>query len=238
MRSSPRSPRRRATAIAGRLRSTCAARSHRIATTIEGATALDVETGWTRYEPAAETALDAAIVRALVRGSQERERYAFFSVVGHELRTPLASICGYLETLQSGETDRATRERFVRIAHAESLRMTRLLEGMFEVSLLDLSAPFARPAHGRLDTALAGAALACARTAAKRGVTLRVPELVETPVAIDADRLMLVLINLIDNAVKHGSAGGRVEVRVGIATPRTVQLTVDDDGGGVCRRRS
>jgi signal transduction histidine kinase len=205
----------------------------RIAATIEGVTALDVETGWTRYEPHGEPQLDAAIERALVRGSQERERYAFFSAVGHELRTPLASICGYLETLLSGEPDRATRERFVRIAHTESLRMTRLLEGMFEVSLLDLSATFALPARGLLDAALAGAAVACARGAAKRAVTLHVPVLPETAVGIDADRLMLVLINLIDNAVKHGRHGGRVEVDVRDGTPRTVLLTVDDDGPGL-----
>jgi signal transduction histidine kinase len=205
----------------------------RIAATIEGVTALDVETGWTRYEPASEPALDAAIARALVRGSQERERYAFFSAVGHELRTPLASICGYLETLLSGETDRATRERFVRIAHIESLRMTRLLEGLFEVSLLDLSATFALPARGLLDTALAGAADACAQGAAKRAVTLHIPVLSATPVGIDADRLMLVLINLIDNAVRHGRHGGRVDVHVHHATPRTVLLTVDDDGPGL-----
>jgi signal transduction histidine kinase len=210
----------------------------RIAAKIEGVTALDVETGWTRYEAANEPALDAAIARALVRGSQERERYAFFSAVGHELRTPLASICGYLETLLSGEPDRATRERFVRIAHTESLRMTRLLEGMFEVSLLDLSASFALPARGLLDRALAGAAVACARGAAKRAVTMDVPVLPETPVGIDADRLTLVLINLIDNAIKHGRRGGRVEVCVCDATPRTVLLTVDDDGPGLAAAQS
>jgi signal transduction histidine kinase len=80
---------------------------------------------------------------------QERERYAFFSAVGHELRTPLASIRGYLETLL-GRRRRSGDARALRgIAHGESLRLTRLLEGMFEISLLDLSATFPPAASGR-----------------------------------------------------------------------------------------
>ncbi len=62
---------------------------------------------------------------------------------------------------------------------------------------------------------------------------MRVAALPPTPVAIDADRLMLVLINLIDNAIKHGRRGGRVEVGIDLAAPRTVTIAVDDDGPGI-----
>jgi signal transduction histidine kinase len=205
----------------------------RIAATVEGLTALDVDAGWTRYDVRSARGIDAAVARALVRGAQERERYAFFSAVGHELRTPLASIRGYLETLLTDDTDRATRQRFVRIAHGESLRLTRLLEGMFEISLLDLSATFPQPAGGELDVALAGAADASAALAAKHGIEVRVAALPPTAVAVDGDRLMLVLINLIDNAVKHGRRGGRVEVAAHLDSPRTVTVVVDDDGPGI-----
>jgi two-component system phosphate regulon sensor histidine kinase PhoR len=203
----------------------------RIATTVEGLTRLDVDAGWTRFD--AGTAIGDAIERALVRGAQERERYAFFSAVGHELRTPLASIRGYLETLLADDVDAATRKRFVGIAYGESLRLTRLLEGMFEISLLDLSATFPLHANGSLDVALAGVADACASVAAARRVTLAVPTLAPTPVAIDGDRLMLVLINLVDNAIKHGRDGGTVRVSVELAHPRAVIVAVDDDGPGV-----
>jgi signal transduction histidine kinase len=205
----------------------------RIAATVEGLTGLDVDAGWTRYDVRSARGIDAAIARALVRGAQERERYAFFSAVGHELRTPLASIRGYLETLLAEDTDRATRRRFVRIAYAESLRLTRLLEGMFEISLLDLSATFALPASGALDAALAGAADASAALAATHGTQVRVAAIPATPVAIDGDRLMLVLINLIANGIKHGRRGGRVEVAAELDSPRTVTIAVDDDGPGI-----
>ena len=205
----------------------------RIAATIEGLTALDVDAGWTRYDVRAAPGIEEAIERALVRGAQERERYAFFSVVGHELRTPLASIRGYLETLLADDTDRATRRHFVRIAHGESLRLTRLLEGMFEISLLDLSAPFVRPASGALEIAVNGAFDASAALAAQHGIDLHVGAIPPTPVAIDGDRLTLVLINLIANAIKHGRRGGRVAVEADLRSTRTVTIAVDDDGPGI-----
>jgi signal transduction histidine kinase len=205
----------------------------RIAATVEGLTALDVDAGWTRYDVQSARGIDAAVAQALVRGAQERERYAFFSAVGHELRTPLASIRGYLETLLAEDTDRATRRRFVQIAHGESLRLTRLLEGMFEISLLDLSATFPLPASGALELALSGAADASSSLAVKHGVDLRVATPPPTLVAIDAERLTLVLINLIDNAIKHGRRGGCVEVSLELESPRTVTIAVDDDGPGI-----
>jgi signal transduction histidine kinase len=205
----------------------------RIAAVIEAAIQLDVDAGWTRYDARAGETLDAAVARALVRGAQERERYAFFSAVGHELRTPLASIRGYLETLLTGDADAATRARFVRIAHGESLRLTRLVEGMFEISLLDLTATFPLSAHGTLDVALAASTDACASIAQRCGVTLHVATPPATRVGIDGDRLTLVLINLIDNAIKHGRCGGRVEVNVDAGMARMVIVTVDDDGPGI-----
>ena len=204
----------------------------RIAATVEGLTQLDVDAGWTHYA-AADAGIAVAIERALARGAQERERYAFFSAVGHELRTPLASIRGYLETLLADDTDAATRKRFVSIAYNESLRLTRLLEGMFEISLLDLSASYAPAARASLDLVLTAAADACAASARVRDVDVRLPRLEPISVAVDADRLTLVLINLIDNAIKHGRRGGTVSVGVTSHHARSVTLVVDDDGPGI-----
>ncbi len=50
---------------------------------------------------------------------------------------------------------------------------------------------------------------------------------------MDADRLTLVLVNLVGNAVKHGRAGGGVFVAVDLGASRVVRITVDDDGPGI-----
>ncbi|MDB5072452.1 MAG: multi-sensor signal transduction histidine kinase [Candidatus Eremiobacteraeota bacterium] len=206
----------------------------RIAATMEAATRLEVRTGWTSYNRATDMgAIEPVVERALVRGAQERERYAFFSSLGHELRTPLSSIRGYLETLLGDGIDASTRERFVRIAYNESLRLSRLVEGMFEISLLDLHAAFAAPAIGSLAHALQAAHDACSANAAARGVGIAIEDAPALGVGIDGDRLTLVLVNLIDNAVKHGRPGGGVFVGVDLTNPRLVRVSVDDDGTGI-----
>jgi two-component system phosphate regulon sensor histidine kinase PhoR len=193
-----------------------------------------VRTGWTTYDRAADGhRIETVLERALVRGAQERERYAFFSSLGHELRTPLSSIRGYLETLLDREVDIATRERFVRIAFNESLRLSRLVEGMFEISLLDLHAGSSEPAIGSLTAAIEGARDACQSSAAARRATIAIGRVPPVRVAIDTDRLTLVLVNLVDNAVKHGRTGGRIALAVDVEDRRFARITVDDDGPGI-----
>jgi signal transduction histidine kinase len=206
----------------------------RIAATMEAATRLEVRTGWTTYEHDADAGkMDALAERALEHGAQERERYAFFSSLGHELRTPLSSIRGYLETLLDADVDAGTRERFVRIAFNESLRLSRLVEGMFEISLLDLHARGSSPAIGSLSQALDAAHEACAANAAAKHVGIEIEDVPAVRVSIDTDRLTLVLVNLIDNAVKHGLPGGGVFVGVDLPNERFARITVDDDGPGI-----
>ena len=206
----------------------------RIAATMEAATQLEVRTGWTTYDRANDAgAMESIVERALERGAQERERYAFFSSLGHELRTPLSSIRGYLETLLDENVDVGTRSRFVRIAYNESLRLSRLVEGMFEISLLDLRADGQVHSSGSLGHALEAARDASAAGAAARRVALAIEHVPPLAVAIDVDRLTLVLVNLIDNAVKHGRWGGKVLVGVLLDDSRFVRITVDDDGPGI-----
>ena len=205
----------------------------RIAATMEAETRLEVRSGWTTYDSAESGGLETLVERALARGAQERERYAFFSSLGHELRTPLCSIRGYLETLLDDGVDAGTRERFVRIAYNESLRLSRLVEGMFEISLLDMRAALPAPASGSLAHAVDAALDACAAAASARKVSIVRDDVPALRVAIDADRLTLVLVNLIDNAVKHGKPGGGVFVGVHVNDHRFVQLSVDDDGPGI-----
>jgi signal transduction histidine kinase len=205
----------------------------RISAVIESATRLEVETGWTAFSAGDTADMCEAVARGLSRGAQERERYAFFSAIGHELRTPLASIRGYLETLLDGEIDERTRTRFLSIAHKESLRLARLVEGMFEISLLDLQTTQAVRSSGPLGVALDAAALACTANAAARSIALRCTPTAAARVTLDSDRLTLVLINLIDNAIKHGRAGGAVTIGADLSDPKFACVTIDDDGPGV-----
>ncbi len=205
----------------------------RMAATVESVTRLDVVTGWTTYAALTELSIEPSIEAALKRGEQERERYAFFSALGHELRTPLSSIRGYLETVLESELDPKTKQRFLRIAHNEALRLARLVDGMFEISLLDLHATFPTRSHAALHLSLEAASDAVAASAAARGVTIRCERIAPVWVGMDADRLTLVLINIFDNAIKHGRLGGRVAIEADLADARTVVVCVEDDGDGI-----
>jgi len=206
----------------------------RICATVEGIIRLDVDAGWTDFTPSGAVGeISVAIAQALLRGAQERERYGFFSALGHELRTPLSSIRGYLETLLEDAVDLETRMRFLKVAYNESLRLSRLIDGMFEISLLDLQTATRGACTGNLARTLEAVCDACFSSAAARSIDLSCDAAAPVLVQMDSDRLTLVLVNLVENAIKHGRVNGRVEIRVARTDEREVRLSIDDDGAGI-----
>ena len=191
-----------------------------------------IAVGWTLHRGRDEADDTAALVaRALRAGAEERVRYAFFSRVGHELRTPLAAVRGYLETALD-ERDDVQRRTFAAIAHRETLRLCRLVEAMFEMSLLDLHPPDRGRATASLAAVVAGGVRACAAHARARNVDVRVSREGDAVVEGTTDHLVLAVANVVGNAVQHGRAGGVVAVTA--RARRTVAtITVDDDGPGV-----
>jgi signal transduction histidine kinase len=208
----------------------CRAMLQRIASEMAAETGLHVESGWTLAQ--APFDLDAEIEIALERGVRERERYEFFAAVGHELRTPLASIRGYLETLLDGEIDVPTSQRFLQTAQREALRMGRMIDGMFEFSLLDLSS--GTPAVYRCDVGeqLALACDAVSPLARARGITMERNAPASAEAAIDPDACSQLLINLLENATKYGAECGKIAVRLQ-ASEENIMITVEDDGPGI-----
>ncbi|HEX8805541.1 MAG TPA: HAMP domain-containing sensor histidine kinase [Candidatus Aquilonibacter sp.] len=204
----------------------------RISATMSLVTGRRMETGWWPISVRDEVeAFEATIERALERGARERERYEFLATVGHELRTPLTSIRGYLETLLEDELDVTTTRRFLEVARNEALRLGRLVDGMLDFSPLDLSL---QPAPGMTDlAAAANAALeALAPIARQAEMMLQVSNEGESLARIGGDACMHVLLNVIENAIKYASPGGRVAVSIERQDP-FVRAIVDDDGPGV-----
>ncbi len=226
------SPMRRSESVA--TPSDCRATLARLASAMELASGMRADTGWTlAYAPIDTTRLRHAIDSALERGARERERYAFFSTIGHELRTPLTSIRGYLETLLEEDLPPQTARKFLEVARAEALRVSRLVDGMFDVSMLDLRAESHQAARCEASDAIASALSVLGPAAAARKTTLLYRATQRCEVAVAEDRLMQILINVIDNAIKHGIEGGRVNVALAEIDARYVEVRVDDDGPGV-----
>ncbi len=210
----------------------CRAVLERLAARLEFETGFAADTGWTIVRDPEAWSLAREIDTALERGARERERYAFFTAVGHELRTPLTSIRGYLETMLGDDIDESTQRRFLEVAQREALRLTRLVEGMFEFSLLDLSADALLASSCDLAEQIAMALDTVEPSAAARDITLcsRVPGGIR--LGLDALACTHLFVNVLGNAIKYGRDAGVVRVSTVRCEP-FVTIFVDDDGPGV-----
>ncbi len=164
----------------------------------------------------------------------EKVRRDFVANVSHELKTPLAAIRGFAETiLEDPEMDPEVRRRFVdRIRH-QTVRLGQLVEEVLALSRLESEADAVARVPVDPRPVVAEVIQNFQPLAAERGIHLEVhvdPE----PLAIrgDAEGLRRVASNLIDNAVKYTPSGGTVKLRLEGRGER-VRLQVDDTGGGI-----
>jgi hypothetical protein len=167
------------------------------------------------------------------------QKDAFLSQISHELRTPMTSIRSFSEILmQSDPLDDAARARFSRIIHDESLRLTRLLDDLLDLSVLENGHVTLHEGPADLSQVLdraiyaAGALEEGGRIAIRRD---RDAERVE--LHTDADRLAQVFINLISNAQKYCDAE-KPELRIDVTRHgETVEVVFADNGRGIPDRQ-
>ena len=162
----------------------------------------------------------------------ERMRGDFVANASHELRTPLASLLGFIETLQGpAKNDAQAREKFLDIMRTQANRMSRLIDDLLSLSRIELKAHVRPQTVVDLDELVRGVTDALSPLANERGVEIL---LAAEPTAVygDRDELIRVAENLIENAIKYGQSGKRVEVAVKPG-PDGGALTVRDHGPGV-----
>ena len=169
----------------------------------------------------------------------EQMRADFVANAGHELKTPLASLVGFIETLLgAARDDAAARERFLGIMRGEAGRMTRLVDDLLSLSRIELNEHVAPTSRVALAPLIEQVADALELRAAERGMrlVLQVPE--DLPdVYGDEDELAQVFQNLIDNAIKYGkpqteiTVSARAEGRP--AANSLVGIAVADRGEGI-----
>lgn len=163
----------------------------------------------------------------------ERMRRELTANVSHELRTPLTSIKGFAETLLAGAmADAATCRRFLEIIDSEASRLMKLVDDLMALSRLESHAVAMDFGPIQLDRLVAEALSRMRPQAEQARITLRAAGSAPEPVVADWDRLLQVLTNLLDNAIKFTGEGGTVEVTVGQDGAETM-VTVTDSGRGI-----
>ena len=194
-----------------------------------------VRVGWTIVEPVdprrALAELRLAIRGAAVVARIEERRAAFLATVTHELRTPLTAIIGYAERLLAdGSLPNGRFRHDLKIIEAEGRRLARLVEG-----LIDAGAWGAGSLRLNLEAVnlgeLADEAWAAVE-ARRRSRRIRYTRDGDAVESVDRERMVQILVNLLDNAARHALS----EVTVGI-TRRAgrVRVAVEDDGAGFAR---
>jgi two-component system phosphate regulon sensor histidine kinase PhoR len=168
-------------------------------------------------------------------------RRDFVANVTHELRTPLTSLIGFIETLRGhARDDAAARDRFLGIMEDEAGRMNRLIGDLLSLSRVESDVRVRPKTHVDLSKVLQTTLRNLNPLAVENDIVLT-PAFDDVPVRImgDADQLIQVFTNLIENAVKYGGSGKTVEVSMqthlhdpSLRGP-SVRVVVTDQGTGI-----
>lgn len=169
----------------------------------------------------------------------EQMRADFVANASHELRTPLAALSGFIETLQGpAKNDPAAREKFLGIMQAQATRMARLIDDLLSLSRIELNAHLQPNTPIDLAPIVRQVVDGLQMLARDRGVEIKVA-LPQGPASAlgDRDELIRALENLVENALKYGAAGKRVDITLSRGQTRAgapeARIAVRDFGPGI-----
>ena len=170
----------------------------------------------------------------------EDMRVDFVAFASHELKTPLASLSGFIDTLRGhAKGDPVAQERFLEIMAEQADRMRRLIDDLLSLSRIELR-EHVRPG-GLVDLrgVVSDVVDGLAHLAEQTNMTIDVSAPADLPsIRGDRDELGQVVQNLADNALRYGRSGKRVEITLASdmrGGKPMVRLSVRDFGSGISR---
>lgn len=187
-----------------------------------------------RVEPPAEAELaaladDVNMLAAELQATEVR-RLRLIAEVAHELRTPLATIQGYMEGLVDGVFE-PTADIYVAVSR-ETSRLERLANDLAELSAIEEGSFDLHLENCDLSQEIDTVAELLRPQFSARHIDLVVAPLPSMPIRCDRDRITQILTNLANNAMAHTPEGGTVTVS-GTADDSTVRLSITDTGKGL-----
>ena len=169
----------------------------------------------------------------------EEMRADFIANASHELRTPLAALLGFIETLQgTAKDDAVARAKFLTIMQGQATRMARLIDDLLSLSRIELNAHLQPNTPLDLAPIVRQVADGLQTLARDRDVTINVATPPDPLIVLgDRDEMIRVLENLVENALKYGAAGKRIDITLARSQTRAgtpeVRLAVRDYGPGI-----
>ncbi|MDH3384351.1 MAG: HAMP domain-containing protein, partial [Deltaproteobacteria bacterium] len=169
---------------------------------------------------------------ALTLEKHEQARRQWFADISHELRTPLSILRGEIEAMQDGI--RAATPEAIGSLHSEVIRLSRLVNDLYDLSLSDLGALTYSKAEADLAEALRQAVDLYHPEYGDKGISLEadLPTGMTFPLFADSERLHQLFSNLLENSLKYTDPGGRLRVFVERGDG-TATVHFQDSGPGV-----
>ncbi|MBN1867023.1 PAS domain-containing protein [Candidatus Sumerlaeota bacterium] len=167
----------------------------------------------------------------------EKVRRDFVANVSHELKTPITSIKGYVETLLDGASHNAEDlDRFLKIIHRQVDRLHAIVDDLLALSQIEEDDRKGQVLLGRgaLLPVIEGAVGLCKAAALEKDTAIHVSCSPDIQADIDPHLLGQACVNLIDNAVKYGEPGSEIHVEVATDNGEIV-IHVRDQGPGVAQ---
>lgn len=162
----------------------------------------------------------------------EQMRKELIANVSHELRTPLTTIRGFIQGILDGVITPGQQDRYLRLAHQETARLTRLVKDLLELAKLQAGGIKLNPGPVDVAALLRELAEEYRLGAEKRNIAINVSPGEKIIVQADQDRLRQIVLNLLSNAVKYSDNGGEIVVGA-IAGKEYVRIYVRDSGRGI-----
>jgi len=172
---------------------------------------------------------DVSAIRRL-----ERMRSEFVANVSHELKTPIAAVKGFAETLLGGAVkDEETTKAFLEIIYDESERLNRLIGDILELSKIESRRVplILSPVDIKQFMTHTIALLEVSANRKHIDVNLSSPE--ELYMEGDEDRLRQIFVNLLSNAISYTPEGGKIFVSISVTEQEMVRISIEDTGIGI-----
>lgn len=198
-----------------------------------------VEFSMIRRESGFISGLVAVLHDVTEQEQNERDRREFVSNVSHELRTPLTSMRSYIETLSEGAwQDQEMAPRFLKITLDETDRMIRMINDLLDLSRMDngnLKLNIEMVNFNELVNFVLDRFDVIIANSEKKYRIVR--EFTQRPlfVEVDTDRMIQVIDNIMNNAIKYSPDGGKITVRL-METHNNVILSITDQGLGIPKK--
>src|SRR5208283_77019 len=163
----------------------------------------------------------------------EQVRKDFVANVSHEMRTPLAGIIGYAETLLDGALeDKENNRRFLNIIHSNAVRLNSIASDLLVLSELESRVDPPEAARIAVREVIDSVLAIVASEASARRVALIREQIEDVDVMGSRLRLEQAVLNLVANAIKFNQPGGEVRIRA-VAEDGKVSITIADTGVGI-----